>query len=181
MEDQHATTNSSALPTYNGSIRTATAAQAYKRVRRVVQLQWRGIAIVLLIITDVVFFSVVFLSLDSRVQPSVHREPKGKAWILCLIANGGDKNKCLDLADKIMLSQATVMVVLIMLSVSEAGILPFMDTAELDTDQRTMVSVPVGTMVHDPRLDRVLPKAVHASRRIREHRCTTIFQQPQVV
>ena len=72
----------------------------------------------ILIITDVVFFSVVFVCLDSRARPSVHREPKGQAWVLCLVASGGDKNRCLDLADKIVLSQATVMVVLIMLSVS---------------------------------------------------------------
>ena len=121
MEDKSASTNTSALPSYNGSIRTATAAQAYKRVRRVIQLQWRGIAIVLLIIADVVFFSVIFVYLDSTTQPKVKTEAKGQAWILCLMTHSGDKNRCLDLAGKIVLSEATVMTVLVVLSVSEGA------------------------------------------------------------
>ncbi len=121
MEDQNTRTHeSSGLPSFNGSVRTATAAQAYRRVRRVVRLQWRGITIVLLILINVVFFSFVFVYLDVATQRTEQNYERARPWFLCLIMNGGDKNKCLDLAEKVVLKQATVMAVLIMLSVWKA-------------------------------------------------------------
>lgn len=112
------TNNSSALPSYNGSIRTATARQTYKRVRRVVELQWRGITIVLLILADVVFFSVIFLYLDNSAQQSRRNTQKAEPWLLCLVLNKGDKNQCLNLVSDLTVNEATVMAVLILLSVS---------------------------------------------------------------
>ena len=101
---------------------TVTPRQALRRVQRVVALQWRGIAIVLIIITDVIFFSVVFVLMDSS-QLSVADDPeKSKEWLYCLMSsfNGGSENKeeCLPFAEDMVLSQATVSAVLILLSVS---------------------------------------------------------------
>ncbi|KAI9813049.1 MAG: hypothetical protein M1827_004269 [Pycnora praestabilis] len=110
--------NSSGLPSYSGSVRTVSASQAYRRVRRVIELQWRGIAIVIIIIADVVFFSVVFVYLDNTTQESKSEVDKATPWLLCLVLNGGDKTKCLDLASKLVLNEATVMAVLILLSLN---------------------------------------------------------------
>lgn len=112
------TTNSSGLPSYQGTIRTVSPRQAYRRVRRVIELQWRGIAIVLLIVADVVFFAVVFVTLDNREQTIATNPDKALDWTTCLVLSGGDKNKCLDKAAKLIVNEAAVMAVLVLLSVS---------------------------------------------------------------
>lgn len=97
---------------------TVTPRQALRRVQRVVQLQWRGIAIVLIIITDVIFFSVVFVLMDNS-QLSIANDPaSAREWVECLMIEFGDKDKCLHLAEKLVLGQATVSAVLVLLSVS---------------------------------------------------------------
>lgn len=118
LADNNATTeNSSGLPSYTNSIRTMTPRQAYRRVRRVLQLQWRGIAIVLIIITDVIFFAIVFVFQDNTVQ-SIKTDPTiATTWILCLVENKGDKTPCLPDASSFVVNVATIGAVLILLSV----------------------------------------------------------------
>lgn len=94
-----------------------TPRQAYRRVRRVVALQWRGIAIVLIIIADAIF-SVVFVFQDHIVL-SVTRDPQvAKDWVVCMIGAAGDKNECLDQAKSMVVNEATVSAVLLLLAVS---------------------------------------------------------------
>ncbi|KAL3424807.1 hypothetical protein PVAG01_04088 [Phlyctema vagabunda] len=115
LVDDSNTTNSSSLPSLRGTI---SPRQAYRRVRRVIELQWRGIAIVLLIIADVIFFAVVFVFLDNN-QQAIERNPaKAADWLLCLVRSDGDKNKCLDLASELVVNEATVMSVLLLLSMN---------------------------------------------------------------
>lgn len=118
LSDDSTTTNSSGLPSYTTSIRgTISPRQAYRRVRRVLELQWRGIAIVLIIIADVIFFAVVFVFLDD-IENSLQKNPaKADKWLFCLIESKGDKNKCIGLAQKLVVNEATVMAVLLLLSV----------------------------------------------------------------
>ena len=121
LSDNSSTTNSSALPSYSNSVVTLTPRQAYRRVRRVVELQWRGIAIVIIIIIDVIFFSVVFVLMDNN-QISASTDPaKSMDWLTCLISNSGDKVPCLPLSANLIMNQATVTAVLFLLSV---GLLP---------------------------------------------------------
>lgn len=120
LSDNAASTEGSGLPAYTSSIRTMTPRQAYRRVRRVIQLQWRGIVIVLIIICDVVFFAVTFVFLDTTVE-SVKDDPtssKATTWIGCLVSKGGDKNQCLSYASQLVVSLPTVIAVLILLAVS---------------------------------------------------------------
>ncbi|OAA73239.1 GPCR, family 2-like protein [Cordyceps fumosorosea ARSEF 2679] len=118
LADNAASTEGSGLPTYSNSIRTMTPRQAYRRVKRVIALQWRGIAIVLIIVADVIFFSVVFVFQDNVVQ-SVTRDPKvAESWVLCLIGSSGDKNKCLKEAGKFVVNEATVAAVLLLLGLN---------------------------------------------------------------
>jgi hypothetical protein len=117
LSDSSTTTNSSGLPSYSNSMITVTPRQAYRRVRRVIQLQWRGIAIVILIITDVIFFSVVFVLMDNNQIAVANSRQKSTEWLFCLVLHPNDKNECLYLADELVISQATVAAVLFLLSV----------------------------------------------------------------
>lgn len=115
LADDSNSTNSSSLPSLRGSI---SPRQAYRRVRKVIELQWRGIAIVLLIIADVIFFAIVFVFLDNAQQKVEKNPTKAADWLKCLILSGGQKEPCLDLAKDLAVNEATVMAVLLLLSVS---------------------------------------------------------------
>lgn len=118
LADNSTTTEGSGLPSYTNSVRTMTPRQAYRRVKRVIQLQWRGIAAVLIIIADVIFFSVIFVFQDNTLE-SIQKNPNmALPWAACLVRNQGDKNKCLHEASKLVINEATVIAVLILLAVS---------------------------------------------------------------
>ncbi|KAJ0326727.1 hypothetical protein COL5a_006607 [Colletotrichum fioriniae] len=119
LADNSASTEGSSLPTYSNSIQTMSPRQAYRRVRRVISLQWRGIAIVLIIIADVIFFSVVFVFQDNTVQAVHDDESIAQAWILCLVSTKGDRTKCLDKAKNMVVNEATITAVLILLAVTD--------------------------------------------------------------
>lgn len=122
LADTSASTEGSGMPTtYSGSVRTMTPRQAYRRVRRVIALQWKGIAIVLIIITDVIFFSVVFVFLDNTVEDVKHNPEISEDWIACLvtaIGNGGGKEDCLEEGRKLVVNEGTIFAVLFLLAVS---------------------------------------------------------------
>lgn len=128
LSDSSSTTNSSALPSYSGSVVTLTPRQAYRRVQRVVELQWRGIAIVIIIIIDVIFFAVVFVVMDNNQIKAANvslvsvtdTEPVSPSvdWLLCLVKYNGDKTLCLDKSADLIMNQATITAVLVLLSVS---------------------------------------------------------------
>ncbi|EXJ56654.1 hypothetical protein A1O7_06998 [Cladophialophora yegresii CBS 114405] len=126
FDEQQTTNTSSQPPTYNGSMKTMTARQTYRRVKRVVELQWRGASIVLVIIAEVVFFSVVFVSMDNSTQLNASLVAKAKPWLACLSEKGGDKNQCLPLASGLVKSEAVVLTVLILLGLSGFWCLMFM-------------------------------------------------------
>lgn len=117
LDDKATTENSSGVvPTYSGSVNAASARQAYRRVKRVVQLQWRGATIVLLIIAEVVFFSVVFVSMDNSSQVNQDLIERAIPWVTCM-ALTGEKEKCLSQAQDLVKNEGVVIAVLICLGV----------------------------------------------------------------
>lgn len=116
LADNAESTEHSGRPSYSNSIRTMTPRQAYRRVRRVIQLQWRGIVIVLIIIADVIFFAVVFVFLDSTVEDIKTDPKKALPWITCL-ATYNNKYACLDLVQPLVVNLPTVTAVLVLLAV----------------------------------------------------------------
>ena len=118
LSDDTTTDNSSGLPSYNGSARTMTAKQAYRRVWRVIELQWRSIALVSILIADTVFFAIIFVSIDNSTQATLHDIQKAEPWLLCLVVNGGNKTACLDKTNGMAIGEATVLAVLILLSIN---------------------------------------------------------------
>lgn len=119
MLDDHPTTDtSSVLPSYSGSVRTISARQTYRRVKRVLVLQWRGAAVVLTILANVIFFAVIFLSLDNSARKTPENLEKYKPWLLCLTISKGDRNKCVAEAEGLGPSESAIMAVLILLALS---------------------------------------------------------------
>ena len=118
FDDPQTTNTSSQPPTYSGSLRTVTARQTYRRVKRVVELQWRGASIVLVIIAEVVFFSVVFVSMDNSTQVNAGLLEKATPWLTCLVLHGGNKNECLSYAKGLVKAEGIVLAVLVVLGVS---------------------------------------------------------------
>lgn len=102
---------------YATSIRTVSAAQALRRVQRVVALQWRGIFVVIIILTDLVFFATVFLQFDGTTEKTPENIKAGIEWLTCVLNNGGDKNKCLDLTSTLVVPEITALAILFLLSV----------------------------------------------------------------
>ena len=118
MDDKATTDSSSALPQYSRSFTTISARQTYRRVKKVVQLQWKGACVVLLIIGEVIFFSVVFVSMDNGAQIKGQVVEQAVEWGTCLFFNGGNKNECLPLAKPLVKPESLVLAVLICLGVS---------------------------------------------------------------
>lgn len=124
-DEETQTQSSAGLPSYTSSLRTRTnsAKAVYRRVRKVVWLQWRGIVIVVFILIDVIFFSVVFVYLDSREHDSLHDPETVLPWVLCLMNNPKNKEACFDIGQGMLVNQATVTAILVMLAL--AGIQSF--------------------------------------------------------
>lgn len=115
--DEQTDTNSSCgLPSYTSSDRAQSARAVYRRVKKVIMLQWRGIAIVILLLVDVIFFSTVFVYLDSMENAAVKEPEMLQPWLLCLIAF--PKEECFHFGQDFLINQPTVVAVLMMLSVS---------------------------------------------------------------
>ncbi|CAI6272253.1 unnamed protein product [Periconia digitata] len=121
--DEKTETQSSGLPSYTNSVRTRSARTVYQRVSKVVWLQWRGIAIVMFILVDVIFFSIVFVYLNDTTSHALDDKTKVQPFLDCLIKNPVDNDQCASLAEALFLNQRTVVAILIMLSL--AGIQVF--------------------------------------------------------
>ncbi|KAK5940852.1 hypothetical protein PMZ80_007269 [Knufia obscura] len=126
FDDKATTENSSGVPTYSGSINTASARQAYRRVKRVVELQWRGATIVLLIIAEVVFFAIIFVSMDNSSQVNDELFERSLPWVTCLAMTGGNKKQCLPQAKGLVKDEGMVIAVLIVLAMSGFWLLIFL-------------------------------------------------------
>ncbi|KAL2065100.1 hypothetical protein VTL71DRAFT_4240 [Oculimacula yallundae] len=140
LRDDSTTTNSSGVRSFNNSLRaTISPRQALRRIRKVLELQWRGIAIVLLIIADVIFFAIVFVFMDDLEASTLKNPARGAVWLKCLIDTGGDKNGCLQFTSNLVINEATVMAVLVMLSLNGYFTLIFLGRYSMFTGWYEMV------------------------------------------
>ncbi|KAF8469580.1 hypothetical protein BDZ91DRAFT_678718 [Kalaharituber pfeilii] len=114
-DDQGNTSLDTPLP-YATSVRTITPRQALRRIQRVIALQWRGIMVIIVIITDVIFFATVFLTFESTNEVTPENTFKAYRWLQCILHNNGDKNKCLHVAADMVVPQNTAIAVIYLLS-----------------------------------------------------------------
>jgi hypothetical protein len=122
-DDKTETQSSAGMPSYTNSMRTRSARAVYRRVRKVLWLQWRGITVVVFILVDVIFFSVVFIWLNSLTSHAVERMDDLKPFLLCLVQNPTDPTPCFPLGQGLAVNESTVIAILMMLSI--AGIQVF--------------------------------------------------------
>ena len=176
LRDEKNTTNSSGkAPTFAASISTVSAKQTYRRVKKVVQLQWRGASIVLLIIGEVAFFAVVFVAMDNSSQLSEQLLVKSKPWLTCLVLAEGDKNKCLNLVGDMVKPESVVLAVLIVLGVSCSLDRSFEPVLTLTLAEWSLVLPLLRTLVNDSWMDRPCQAEDGKEERICISRCPTIL------
>ncbi|KAK6519516.1 hypothetical protein TWF281_003343 [Arthrobotrys megalospora] len=101
---------------YTNSRISATYTQALRRVKRVIAMQWRGILVVIVVIVDVIVFATVFLQFEGTTEKTPANIARAGEWLECLILNKGEKNKCLDEAEAMVVPEATAAAVLFLLS-----------------------------------------------------------------
>ena len=92
---------------------------AWRRVSKVMLMQWRSIVLSLLVILESVYFGTVYAAQVNSAKEAAKPEhtAQTEAWSLCLILNGGDKNQCLPLAQQLRLEESVVIASLFMASV----------------------------------------------------------------
>lgn len=117
-DDKTETQSSMGLPSYTNSVQTRSPRAIYRRVRKVVYLQWRGITIVVFILVDVVFFSIVFIWLNSITAHATDDLELAMPFLVCLISNPVDHEECSPLAEALFVNKSTVIAILIMLSLA---------------------------------------------------------------
>jgi hypothetical protein len=117
-DEKTETQSSAGLPSYTSSVRTRSARAVYRRVKKVVWLQWRGILIVIFILADVIFFSVVFIYMDSTSHRLLSETEEVMPWIMCLMMNPTNRDECYAFTKAHFVNQPTVVAVMILLSVS---------------------------------------------------------------
>ncbi|EEP77016.1 predicted protein [Uncinocarpus reesii 1704] len=127
------TDNSSNLPSYSGSVRTLSARQTYRRVKRLLLLQWRGVAVVLTILGNVIFFTIIFLALDSSARKTPENIKKSQPWLVCLALSQGDKNKCAEKATDLGPTEPAVMAVLVLLALCGFWVVIFLGHVSMIT------------------------------------------------
>ncbi|KAI8940263.1 hypothetical protein NX059_003965 [Plenodomus lindquistii] len=112
------TQSSAGLPSYTTSIQNRSARAVYRRVRKVLWLQWRGITIVVFILVDVIFFSVVFIWLNDITTHATDDIEELRPFILCLIQNPDEPSPCFPLGQILSIDEGTVIAILMMLSIA---------------------------------------------------------------
>ena len=99
-----------------------------------VSLQWRGLAIAVLVVTDVIFFSVVFvvvsffvaytnysrllisMQLDKETQKAVQHPQAFTPWLTCMVVKQ-NKEACISLAEGILVNESILIATLLLLAV----------------------------------------------------------------
>lgn len=84
---------------------------AWRRVKKVLSLQWRSIVLTTLVIIESVYFGVVFIhntSIADRLSGSQDQRQEILSWAYYLIANGGRKEGCTPLANLLDLSEDSI-------------------------------------------------------------------------
>lgn len=98
------------------SAKSQRARVIYRRLKSVLYLQWRGMLIVTIVLVDVIFFAVVFVSLDKIEVSMLHDYTRVLPWVICLIENGGNRDQCFKFSHKWLISEPTIGAMLIMIS-----------------------------------------------------------------
>ncbi|KAL4793033.1 hypothetical protein BDV19DRAFT_380353 [Aspergillus venezuelensis] len=93
--------------------RVPTQRRTGRKILRILQLQWRAIAIACLILLYVVYVAQAVLRYG---DPGQYSTEQFRPWVDCLVATKGDKKECAPKANRIMPNQATAVSALALLA-----------------------------------------------------------------
>lgn len=116
LHEQNPSISSEGLPINSTSTRHINARLAYRRIRKVFRLQWRGVAIVFIIIANVLFFAIVFMNMDKSTDKTEVNFEKAIPWLICLAYTQGNKELCRSFAENLGPNEATLLAVVILLA-----------------------------------------------------------------
>lgn len=108
---------------------------AWRRVRKVMLLQWRSIVLSVLVIVQGAYFGTIYVAL-TRVQADDQAEGRteeAERWSTCIVLNGGDKEKCLQHSHALGMSESVVVASLFMASVGRSLGTTHSQTASADS------------------------------------------------
>lgn len=93
---------------------------AWRRVHKVLLLQWRSILLSLFVIVETIYFGTVYAAQVENAKQTAKPEHSIDVyrWTVCLIQNQGDKEKCIPLARALSVPEDTVVASFFMVSVS---------------------------------------------------------------
>lgn len=117
--------------------------KTYRRVHAVIQLQWRSILVVFVIVADVIFFAVVFVSLNQVESALANGNDKFTPWFNCLVEAGGDKEKCFVNINTPRISEGTVISVLVLLSLNGFWCLILLGRFSMLTGWRDLITIKI--------------------------------------
>jgi hypothetical protein len=119
--EDSSSTNSSDLPSYTPSTRTTSARVVWQRVKKIVMIQWRSMAVLAFLLVDIIFFSIVWIELDDAIT-KIHQ---GKTdhlmpFLACIIINPSmeERARCFPLGQEALISEKISVSVLLLLALT---------------------------------------------------------------
>lgn len=101
---------SGAQETTTSSGRSVVVKRAtYRRVRKVIALQWRGMTVVVLVVITACYLATVFLLLDQDISRAYDDVQSIVPWVICLVTSQGSKETCQDLTSGFVLREQVVL------------------------------------------------------------------------
>lgn len=94
---------------------------AWRKVKRLLILQWRSIVLAFIVANLTVYFGIVFIqqNLTTKILPGTENLTNvDLTWFVCLMAHNGDKNACLAQASGLGLAEGRAIGTLVLASVS---------------------------------------------------------------
>ncbi|KAK8247924.1 hypothetical protein HDK77DRAFT_508168 [Phyllosticta capitalensis] len=91
---------------------------AWRRLRRLLLLQWRTITLTLIVTIETLYFVLIFWAQDRRfgeVNTAVTTASSVRTWSACLFLSQGNKNDCIHYTNNIRLPESSVLGSLILL------------------------------------------------------------------
>jgi hypothetical protein len=122
-DEKPETNTTTSMQSYASGVRGHSIRVVYRRMKKVLWLQWRSMTIVVFLLVDVIFFGIVFIHLDNEVRAAAKGNiDQFMPFLECLVFSSGDRTKCYAAGQKAMLNESTAIAILMLLSVS---LIPF--------------------------------------------------------
>jgi hypothetical protein len=95
-----------------------SARAVYQKMRKVLWLQWRSITIVIFLLVDIIFLSIVWIQLNNTLAEAKNgKMDHFTPFLVCLVESGGEKKNCYAAGQRAIINEGTAVAILMLLSV----------------------------------------------------------------